>query len=777
MRSVVLISPAADARARESLSRALRRFPCDVETSGISGRGARLREIAGDPDVELITVVDADAVLAADAFGSLRRALAGNVVLLGGRAIVGASQRLGAMFGPSRSGPDPFALTALAGLANDRQVTDLMRGPVDVPQRGAFVVSAAFVRTLAHVPDDVLLHLDLAVYARAAGRGVVCEPSLSFLADEDSIELRAALLDLRRYANVGVWHASELHRDPERLRTAFVTREARVMGNVRGYERRPMPPIDVIAVAADEMSRARVQRNAGSLAAGGRVTMCGPGDGDVLRRELAKTGDRYVLVASGPALPTRATVEVLAERIERNGRIALALESATPPYGAALFHSARIVNGGGLRGAGVTDVIAAAIEQLPAVRLFAAAEAGEIVPAVLPPFAPPATLDAVFVAAAKPVVTQQTLEALLGEKVPGSTTVVYPAGAATVEKYFATHAQLKKMPDDSDVHLAVGLNRALAGVTADVVAIVRDDVQVPRGILARLSDAFRRMPRLAVAVPRVGGFDRPEALPDLGYRDMAEMQSIYDRRADAYAREAMLLDWATVPMMVVRRDVLELVGGFDERFGFSRIGIEDFTRRVRSANYLVAVCDDAYAHVFPFLEAASFVGGLDDAPFLRAAFQKRWSAPRGFDPERDRIALTAAPPAAAASAAAQSDRPTVRILVPLKNEAEWLAARPLLADLAQSFRAADPVEVAIGLDGEFGLQTALAQLRELLTETNVPMEQTLNVKIDFVSDVAVWRDEAVPHVRAAGAEREALGDVAAIDGSAAVRAFLAELPR
>jgi len=44
---------------------------------------------------------------------------------------------------------------------------------------------------------------------------------------------------------------------------------------------------------------------------------------------------------------------------------------------------------------------------------------------------------------------------------------------------------------------------------------------------------------------------------------------------------------------VVSREALEVVGGFDEMFGFSRYGVEDFARRVRAANFLIACCEDA----------------------------------------------------------------------------------------------------------------------------------------------------------------------------------------
>jgi hypothetical protein len=771
VRTVVLTLPPSDTVVSEALARALERLPATVEEAPIAARFERLQQLAADAATDWIAIVDADVKLVPEAFGALARAMAGGPAIVGGRAFVGAGQRFGAMFGASRSGPDPFDIVPLLAARVDRQFADAVRGSVDVPQRGAYFVSAEFVRSLAGAPlDPVTLHLDLAVYARRAGRAVICEPALTFDADEDSAQLRSALGNVRRFAGVAGWETEALHRDPPRLRSAFVTREIRVMGNIRGYARTPFPPIDVLIVAGDELGRNRARREGALLAVGGNSTVCAPDDGDAVRKLLARTGDRYVLVADATALPSRADVEVLAERLERSARWAVAVQRSAAPYGAALFHAGRVLNAGSVSGAGAWDVIANAIADLPRRRMFAASGAVELVPAVLPPLKSLQHLDVVFIGASKPAATEQTLRALLGESYDGATFAVYPAGAATTERQFKVHPWMKLVPDDFDAQLAAGLNRALGSTTAEAVAIVRDDAQLPHGVLARLMDAFRRLPRLGVAVPRLGGTGRPESLPDLGYRSGPEMQVLYDRRAGAFAREASLMEVATSPVLVVSREVLELVGGFDETFGFSRCGVEDFTRRVRSANFLVACCEDAYAHLFAPADAESLVGALDDAPFLRAAYERRWSVPRGFDPATDRVPLRTE----GASAQAGGGR-GVRVLLPLRDLAEWSHARPFLVELAAAFRVNDPVRVAIGLDGELGVQDVLGVLRELLLASNVPMEETLTVDIDIVHNVDAWRDADTNNVRFAMSDRAELAELPLVSGAAAIQ-LLAKVP-
>jgi hypothetical protein len=598
----------------------------------------------------------------------------------------------------------------------------------------------------------------------------LCEPSLTFEIYEDSRELRTRLGDLRRYAGVASWRPDELHRNPPRLRSLFVQREVRIMGNYRGFVSRPIPPIDILSVAANELEVARAQRSAGALGGGARVSICEPGNGDAVRSALSRTSDRYLLVVDAAALPTRAVLETLVERIERNSRVALVVESSNAPYGSALFHCGRVINGAALRGATVRDVIADAIETFPLRRLVTLSIEPDVSPRAVPPATGPSTLDVVFVAASNPAVTHQTFQALLGEPVNGATMAVYPAGATTTERLFSAHTDLRLLPDASDVHLAVGLNRALGAARSESIAIVRDDVQLPHGFLARLQAAFARIPRLGAVVPRVGGADRPEALPEQSYLNSVEMQASFDRRAEAYAREAMLVDVATTPVIMISREALEVVGGFDETFGFSRFGVEDFTRRLRNANFLVACCDDAYAHLFPFEEAASYVGNLDNAPFLRSVYEQRWANRHDFDPERDRVPLrTDEPPAATAAVPGG-----LRILLPLRDEGEWLRARPLLAELTAAFRVHDPVEVAIGLDGSFGLQTALSAIRELLLDSNIPMEETLNISIDFISDIAAWREAGDRGTaRVNGIEREELAELPAIGDVQAVRVMLA----
>lgn len=728
-------------------------------------RWQRARELATAEAYDYCVFVDADVAPLADAFASLQRLLAPRPALIGGRAVIGATQRFGAMFGPPRSGPNPFEYVPILGLRHEHAMGGLIRGPIDVPQRGLLIVAATLVQAVGDAEvDPFLLHLDLAVRARAGGQSVVCEPAVSFYAEEESVDVARRMLNLRRYADWAPWTPATMHRDPPGVRARAIGRETRIMGNFRGYQKRAYPPIDVL-VAADPAAQSGLRSAVAALAVGGTAAFCAPHDGDAVRRALSRTADRYLVLATADAVPSRAQLVALAERLEFSGRHALAVDAAEPPYRLALIHQGRLAGGGTLRGDTLEAILAGTVERLPSRRQYAVGPEGPLMPAALPPVRPIATYDVVFVAAAEPIATNQTLQSLVQASEAVTTTVVFPAGSTTTRRALGSYGDLRLEPDAVDPILAVGLNRALAACRSDAIAIVRDDAQLTRGLLGRLRAAFERIPRLGAAVPRAGSADHPEGLPELSYRNVQEMQAFADRRGAAYAREAMLVDVATVPILMVAREALDVVGGFDEAYGFSRCGIEDFTLRLRSANFLVARCDDTYAHLFPEAAANSLMAPVDASLALRERLVRHWSTAAGFDPERDRVPLREG-----SSVVRPASLGRLKVLVPIADELEWQRVWPHLSSFAHAFTSADPIDVLIGLDGTFPLGHAVAALRELLAAAPIPLDATVNVRVEVVGDVAAWRDAAGESVRLGAVGRPELAELAAVESVEAVRA-------
>jgi hypothetical protein len=763
---VVIASQEADLHQRAALDRALRLQPARIVRASLAERWATARAVSADATVEWFIFIDDDAVPAPDAFGSLARVFAGAPALIGGRALVAGEQRFGAMFAPPRWGPDAAELNPIGAPESLRQVSDAMRGPMDVPARGLFVAAAALVRSSPEGLDPVALHLALGLEARRTGGAAVCEPRMTFDARPDPAAVLRRMPRLMRDASAS-WVAGPLHRDPPGPRERLIGRETRIAGNIRGYERRPYPPVSLVVIGTGVAPKALTALRQACGAADSAVVA--PTDGAELKRLLRGSGDRYLLVVDAGCRLTRAEYVELVERLELSGRNALALTSDVPTFGPALFHLGRIPKMQ-LAASDVAGVLAEAAQRLPEHRLFAVGTRGTIVPAPLPALAKPQTLTFILLAASRPGVTRQAFDALSQAIGTRRIIAVIPGGSATTRKVLSAWSETTIVEDDLDANLSLSLNRILAGVETDLAFIVRDDTQVPRIGVERMLAAFSRIPGLGAIVPRVNGGELPEGLSDVQYRDLNDMEGFAERRSQRYARELTLVGVAAAPVLMISQNALAAVGGFDPVFGFTRFGIADFTRRLVLANVPVARSEDAYAHLFPTDASESLIATGDVSPAFAAMFERRWSDRTVFDPARDVVPLDSGTPAAGVQP--ERTHGMLTVLVPVSDAAEWARLRPAVGALAAALTIEDAVEIAIGLDGGFDLQRAVRELRELLAGAPVPIERTVSVRIAPVPDLAAWTAAASDPVRLRETTRDALTGVRAIDGVRALRALL-----
>lgn len=738
---------AADAAARRALDGALRLHPAHVVRAEPGAVGTSLIHAAGRAGVEAVVLVDGGAVLAPDAFSALRRRLRDGASIVGGRALVGGEQRFGTMLAPARCGPYAFEFATVTAPAAEAGVAELLRGPVDIPEAGVVIFAADMLRDGEPFLDDRFIVLEAAFRAARDNRAVFCEPKIAFTGMERPIATRRAEPGVVRRIAERYPMVAGMHRNPASVRSRFVSTEIRNAGSIRGYLRRPLPSTIAFVSGGGPDQRRVAEAQVRALPGVMQIVRAGIDGARELRRVLGAVDEGHVLVTDGAKPVSLDEYTALAERLQGNHRAAVAFsaDGAT-----ALIHRRRIAGAASLEGRTVGDVLSA-LEQRCWIERFAVLRGATIAPPdPLPPRNVSRNIEAIFLASGNLRVVRNTLDALLTSNFPGPVTAVYPAGVASIETLLSASTIVRLMPDAADPQLAVGLNRALHDVRSDFVFISADDVRISRGAVERMRAALERCAGAHLAIPRVNGIEPPDGLGGIEYRDFAEMETVAARRARDFAREATMVNHANVRALLVSRVVLETIGGFDEQLGASRFGIADFVRRAAAANFTPIVCDDVFVHRFPEDESNSSLSRSDTVGALSVRFAER-ARGRGFDPERDVVPLRAdvAPAAAAADA--------VTILAPLANERELHLAIGALHEFAVAFGAADPVVVAIGLDGTLEQGALLPLLRDVLASTGRPLDETLNVRIDIVADLRAWRDTAGASVFVLpGVERDAL---------------------
>jgi N-acetylglucosaminyl-diphospho-decaprenol L-rhamnosyltransferase len=144
-----------------------------------------------------------------------------------------------------------------------------------------------------------------------------------------------------------------------------------------------------------------------------------------------------------------------------------------------------------------------------------------------------------------------------------------------------------------------GCNVAWRRGEAPFVLFLNPDAEIDQGSLHRLTEVLEDDPQTGLAAPRILESDGSLAFSQ---RRFPRLRSTYARAlflhrlfrraawADELVRDPAAYDvpaspeWVSGACMLVRRSVLELVGGFDERF-FLYCEDKDLCRRIRAAGY------------------------------------------------------------------------------------------------------------------------------------------------------------------------------------------------
>src|SRR5262249_37952507 len=154
-----------------------------------------------------------------------------------------------------------------------------------------------------------------------------------------------------------------------------------------------------------------------------------------------------------------------------------------------------------------------------------------------------------------------------------------------------------------------------------------NDTVVTDGWLTRLVDAVERTPGAGLAGP-VSNYVSGQQLVEAGYASLDEL----DRWAAAWSASH---DGETRPAgrvvgfcLLARREVIQAIGGLDERFGAGNFEDDDFCVRARAAGFGAVIARDAFVH---HTGNQTFAGQrIDYAESLTrngAMFEEKWGAP------------------------------------------------------------------------------------------------------------------------------------------------------
>jgi GT2 family glycosyltransferase len=231
-------------------------------------------------------------------------------------------------------------------------------------------------------------------------------------------------------------------------------------------------------------------------------------------------------------------------------------------------------------------------------------------------------------------------------------------------------SRVEVIRNDTNLGFPAGCNQALARCRGDYIVFLNNDtILTPDWLDGLVAAARRDWP----AVGLVGAVTN--CAPDAqgvrpGYAELDGLESFAARRRQAFAGQTLAVRRLTGFCLLARRDLLERVGGFDERFGSGFFDDDDLCVRVREAGFRLLVAQDVYVHHFG---SRTFQGlGIDTRHQLEENFE-RFRAKWGVEYATG-YHLPPPPPTPATPPAAQPE------------EATGAATAPPTEEVPQAFR-------------------------------------------------------------------------------------------
>ncbi|OPX39478.1 MAG: hypothetical protein B1H11_02960 [Desulfobacteraceae bacterium 4484_190.1] len=204
---------------------------------------------------------------------------------------------------------------------------------------------------------------------------------------------------------------------------------------------------------------------------------------------------------------------------------------------------------------------------------------------------------------------------------------------------------------------AAGNNQGIAAAAGAYIVLLNNDVVVTPGWLNRMIACVESFPEAGIVGPRTNFAPGRQCVENVPY-DIETLEGLNvfsDRYAEQHSRSAERVLRVVGFCMLIKRCVIEKIGGLDDRYGLGNFEDDDFSLRATLCGFQSWIVNDCFVHHFG---NRTFVGeGIDYRKTLRKnweLFKEKWDMPRDlpygaynlsqigrsvFDVEKDYIPL------------------------------------------------------------------------------------------------------------------------------------------
>lgn len=287
--------------------------------------------------------------------------------------------------------------------------------------------------------------------------------------------------------------------------------------------------------------------------------------------------------------------------------------------------------------------------------------------------------------------------------------------AAAIATLKPARGRIVLLRNERNEGFAFAVNQGLARATGGVVVVLNNDTRVTPEWATRSIALLNAHPRIGAVGPLTNRASGPQVLSKVDYdvnAPDAGLDAFARSHALAHAGQFVLLARLVGLCMVVKRELLERIGGFDPCFGLGNFEDDDFSLRAMRAGFRLAVARDVFVHHHG---SATFREQKFDAAGLMRANWEWFCAKYDYDG-------TLGVPYPATKLALARPFDAARDVVPLRPSEAFAHAKPIALHGARATRV---LAIADGCDERW-----VDALREFCASHGPSDDVTLVVRVE-----------------------------------------------
>jgi GT2 family glycosyltransferase len=191
------------------------------------------------------------------------------------------------------------------------------------------------------------------------------------------------------------------------------------------------------------------------------------------------------------------------------------------------------------------------------------------------------------------------------------------------------HDTVRTVFNRENLGFARGNNQGFSIATGRRIVVLNNDTAVTQGWLEGLASVLTKHRDVGIVGPVTNRASGPQVIPDVPYRTPQEMEDFAREIARSHAGRSVPSRRLVGFCWLMRKEVLDAIGGFDERFGLGNFEDDDFCLRAFQAGWRTRIALDVFIH---HVGTQTFVGeSIDYRQNMRnnfEIFKEKW----GMDP-------------------------------------------------------------------------------------------------------------------------------------------------